>query len=481
MKKINFSDVSLVGWVKGILATVAYILLVIWIGNWWLLIGTPLVFDIYITKLINWGWWKHTAFSKKHPSLVSWVDAIVFALVAVYFINIFFFQNYKIPTSSLEKSLLVGDHLFVSKMSYGPRMPFTPIFMPLTQNTMPIGNCKSYLDWPMWDYHRLAGFNSVERGDIVVFNFPAGDSVCLNMPNPDYYSIILGEGANYVAQHNEALAGQDIKNQWRRNHMLMDYGRKRVKDAQASLGEIVWRPVDKRDCYVKRCIATPGDTLQIIHNQVYINNKPMQNPTEIQHNYFIKTNGVLLSDKFFENLGISNDDKVSGSIGTNYYLPLTEAKAAQVAKMPMIEHIEIEDQLPDSSGFKVFPYSSDYPWSRDNYGPIWMPKKGASITLDEKNILLYERIITSYEGHTLDLKADGTIEVDGKPTTTYTFAMDYYFMLGDNRHKSADSRYWGFVPEDHIVGKPLFVWLSLDPDKSFLSSIRWDRFFMKVK
>ena len=480
-KPTPFSEIKLSNWIKGIITTLLYIGVVLWTGNPWLALGIPVAFDIYLTKIINWNWWKHTRFAQRHPKAISWIDAIVFALVAVYFINIFLFQNYKIPSSSLEKSLLVGDHLFVSKVSYGPRMPIAPIFMPLTQNELPFFGCKSYLEWPMWDYHRLTGFGSVQHGDIVVFNFPAGDSVCLKMPNPDYYQIILSEGSNYVAQHNNLIKNIDLKNSWRRNHALMEYGRKRIKEVQNAVGEVVWRPVDKRDCYVKRCIALPGDTLQIIHNQVYVNGVAMQNPTELQHNYYIKTNGVILSDKFFENLGISNDDKVSGGIGPNYYLPLTEEKAKYVSQLPMIEQIKIDEQLPDSSGFNVFPFSTDYPWSRDNYGPIWMPRKGATVTLDEKNIILYERIITSYEGHTLDLKNDGTIEVDGKPTTTYTFAMDYYFMLGDNRHKSADSRYWGFVPEDHIVGKPLVVWLSLDADKSFLSSIRWNRFFKIVE
>lgn len=479
MRKINFKEVSTWKWIKGIFYTLIFILCVVWIGNYWLLLGTPIVFDMCITCIIPWDFWKRRKDGKKPSSLVEWIDALVFALIAVYFINLFLFQNYKIPTSSLEKSLLVGDHLYVSKVSYGPRMPNTPIFFPLAQNTLPILNCKSYLDWPMWDYKRLKGLGSVERNDIVVFNFPAGDTVCLAMTNPDYYSIILGEGLNYVMQNRDVLKGRSFETSWERNAFLREYGRKRVQNSPV-LSDIVWRPVDKRDCYVKRCIALPGDTLEIRHNAIYINGKLSPDAPDVQHVYKVQTNGVLLNDKFFESLGISNDDRASAGIGPMYYLPLTAEKAEKVKTMPVITSIEIEDDAPDSTGLNLFPFSQDYPWSRDNYGPLWMPKAGTTVSLDYKNAVLYERIITAYEGHSLDVRGK-EVYVDGQLTTEYTFAQDYYFMLGDNRHKSADSRYWGFVPEDHIVGKPILVWLSLDPDKSLFNSIRWDRFFKMIE
>lgn len=480
MKKIDFSEISKWQWIKYILVSVIYLLLVIWNGNYWLLLGLPIIFDIYISKFIPWNFWKKTKDGKKPSALVEWIDAIVFALVAVYFINLFLFQNYKIPTSSLEKSLLVGDHLFVSKVSYGPRMPNAPIAMPLTQNTLPFFNCKSYLEWPMWNYKRLTGLGNVERNDIVVFNFPAGDTVCINVPNPDYYSILLIQGLNYVSRNHDMMPSQPFATSWERNHFLMEYGRKLVWNAKAQMGDIVWRPVDKRDCYVKRCIGLPGDSLEIRHNKVYINGEFLPDAPETQHIYQIRTNGLTLNDKFYEGLGISNEDRMMGGSGPVYTLPLSGAKAKQVAEMPFIASIEIEDELPDSTGLTVFPYSEDYPWSRDNFGPLWIPSKGATIILDSKNILLYERIITAYEGHTLDYK-NGKIYIDDVETTEYTFCMDYYWMMGDNRHKSADSRYWGFVPEDHVVGKPILVWLSLDPDKPWYSCIRWDRFFMSVK
>ena len=470
---------SILQWIKAISALLIYLLWVLWIGNYWLLLGLPIVFDIYVTKKIPWSFWKKTKEGEKPSKVVEWIDALVFALVAVYIINLFLFQNYKIPTSSLEKSLLVGDHLFVSKVSYGPRMPNAPIAFPLVQNTFPITNTRSYTEWPLWGYNRLKGFGEVKRNDIVVFNFPAGDTIAFKVTNPSYYEIIMGEGLNKVSRNPQMLQGAPIQNSWERNHFLMDIGRKEVLKQANIYGEVMWRPVDKRDNYVKRCIAIPGDTLEIRHNQVFINGQPGIDAPDIQHNYRILTDGTLLNDKFFERLEISDEDRGYGGMGPEYNLPLTKEGAQAVKEMPFIQRIVMDEEQPDSTGFRVYPYSSDYPWSRDNYGPIWMPKKGATVKLDSKNIVLYERIITAYEGNKLEYK-NGEILINGKPTDQYTFSMNYYFMLGDNRHKSADSRYWGFVPEDHIVGKPILVWLSLNKDKSFPKNIRWNRFFKVV-
>lgn len=478
MKKIDWKNIPLSHWIKGALSTICYLLLVVWVGNPWLLLGTPIVFDVYITRIIPWGFWKHRKDGRKPSIWIEWIDAIVFALVAVYLINLFLFQNYKIPTSSLEKSLLVGDHLFVSKVSYGPRMPNAPISMPLTQNTLPILNCKSYLEWPMWGYKRLAGLGKVERNDIVVFNFPAGDTVIVDITNPDYYSTLIDAGLQQLVHKSEQSKNLTWQNSWERNHKISQLGREMIFAQQDALGGIVWRPVDKRDCYVKRCIALPGDTLEIRHNVIYINGVEQQNPKDVQHKYLVRTNGQMLGNRFFETLGISDEDKMMAGVGPTYTLPLTEEMVEKVKAMPYIESVEIEEEAPDASGMSVFPRSTDYPWSRDNYGPIWMPRRGAAVSLTPQNALLYERIITAYEGHTLDV-IDGKVLIDGSVATEYVFGMDYYFMLGDNRHKSADSRYWGFVPEDHIVGKPILVWLSINPNQ-YGSSIRWDRFFKFV-
>jgi signal peptidase I len=462
-------------WIRFGIASLLFILLVIWIGNYWILLGLPLLFDVYITQLIPWGFWKKTKDGQKPAAWKEWLDALLFALVAVYIINIFFFQNYKIPTSSLEKTLLVGDHLFVSKMSFGPRMPITPVSFPLVQNAFPILNTKSYTEWPTWKYTRIKGFGTVERNDIVVFNFPAGDTVAFSRPNPSYFNIIREIGQSRLSGSQES----QMEDEYEQRQKERELGREYVNQHPNEFGEVVFRPVDRRDNYVKRCIALPGDLLEIRHNQVYINNEKADAHKGIQHNYRIVTDGTKLNERFFERMGISNDDRNEGGIGPYYTLPLTDEMAESMRSMSFIREITIDEIKPDLTGQSVFPYSRYFPWSRDNYGPVRIPKKGATVTLTPENLLLYERIIRNYEGNELTVKA-GKIFINGEESSNYTFGMDYYFMMGDNRHKSADSRYWGFVPEDHVVGKPILVWLSLNKDRSFLSGIRWNRFFKIV-
>lgn len=479
MKK--YLDMPFMKWVKGGIALLVYLLMVIWIGNYWLLLGLPIVFDIYISRKVPWDFWKTPKDGKPLAGWISWLDAIVFALVAVYFINLFFFQNYKIPTSSLEKSLLVGDHLFVSKVSYGPRMPNTPLGFPLVQSTFPITNTNSYIEWPNWGYKRLAGFGKVDRGDIVVFNFPAGDTVAFNVPNPDYYSTILDAGQGYLMRNQSLLSGKKFNNEFELKRFICNYGRGIVSSNKDYFGEVVYRPVDRRDNYVKRCVALPGDTLEVRNNQVFINRKASSNPKNLQHFYNVVTDGTAINSEFLDRLEISQADRSGIGFDSNYTLPLTQEKLEIVKSSPFVKSVEMVVSPADTTSLpQVFPQSRQFPWTRDNYGPLWMPKAGVTVPLNLKNIFLYERVITSYEGSTLDVK-DGKIFINGKECNSYTFKMNYYFMMGDNRHMSADSRYWGFVPEDHIVGKPLVVWLSLDKDKSFPFSIRWDRFFTIVK
>ncbi|MBK3519608.1 S26 family signal peptidase [Carboxylicivirga marina] len=470
-------NIPLFRWIKLGIASVVFLLWVIWVGNFWLLLLYPLIFDNYITKKIPWDFWKKTKDGKKPSAFIEWADALIFALLAVYMINIFLFQNYKIPTSSLEKSLLVGDHLFVSKVSFGPRMPNTPIAFPLVQNTFPITNSKSYTDWPHWDYKRLKGFGDVKRDDIVVFNFPAGDTVPFLSNNPSYFEQCLHKGLQGVYQDNSLLPEKPFASEWHRNSYLMSIGRKTIKSNPQNYGEVLDRPVDRRDNYVKRCVAIPGDVFEIRSNQIYINNEAVENPEDIQHVYRITTDGTVLNDRFYKRLGISNADR--SGIPPNYSLPLTMAMVEKVKTMPFIKSIEIVDEKPSGQGLNVFPYSSDYDWSRDNFGPLKMPQAGETVDLNITNLVLYDRIIQNYEGNKLEVKGE-QIFINGELSTTYTFKMNYYFMLGDNRHKSADSRYWGFVPEDHIVGKPILVWLSLDADRSFPANIRWNRFFKIV-
>ncbi len=476
MKNIDIKSIPLKAKIKFVIVSLIYLLTVIWIGNYWLLLGLPIIFDIYITRFIPWGFWKKRKDGKKPPAWIEWIDALIFALIAVYIINIFLFQNYKIPTSSMEKTLLVGDHLFVSKLSYGPRMPITPISFPLVQNTFPIINTKSYTNWPQWDYRRIRGLGNIQRNDIVVFNFPAGDTVPFYRPNPDYYTTILELGKRQVAQQPSLLDDKTFDTEYEYLMYVNSLGRNIVHNNPREFGKVLHRPVDRRDNYVKRCVALPGDTFEIRSNQIYINGIARENPESIQHNYHIITDGTLLSQRFFNRFEISDADKREAGIGPHYLLPLTEQMAETISAYEFVKTLEVDEQKAAGSRHNVFPHSIHYPWNRDNYGPLWIPKKGATIELNTDNLILYKRIITAYEGNTLNLE-NGIISINGKPVNSYTFEMDYYFMLGDNRHKSADSRHWGFVPEDHIVGKPLLTWLSLDKDKNFPANIRWDRFF----
>lgn len=462
-KQIDFKKIPTKQWVKMIIVCLLYILFIVWVGNYWWLLLLPFIVDIYITKLIPWTFWKNI----KNPrlrSLCSWIDAIVFALVAVYFINNFFFQNYQIPSSSLEKSLLVGDYLLVSKVHYGARVPMTPLSMPLVQHTFPWGG-QSFSTLIEWEYNRLAGIDTIRPLDIVVFNFPAGDTVASKVPMPDYYQL------------------------------CRQYGRKTVHEHPETFGEIVWRPVDRRENYIKRCIGIPGDTLQIINKRIYRNGVLQEDPAKLQFNYLVCTDGRAISNQQFEQLGVSVDDRllvnnwadangllqqlgysaINGKYPPVYYLPLTNDAHNKIKKFPQVVSV-IDD--PDIFGNHVFPLSKEG-WTRDNYGPIYIPRKGVTTPLTLENLPLYERIIRVYEGHDLSVK-DGIIYIDGKQANSYTFQMHYFWMMGDNRHNSEDSRYWGYVPEDHIVGKPLFIWMSIDKDKPFLESIRWERLFKSV-
>ncbi len=440
------------GWIRFAVWGTIYILFSVWVGNLWLLLGLPVLFDIYVSKKVPWSFWKKTKDGKKAHWAIEWLDAIIFALVAVGLINIYLFQNYKIPTSSLEKSLLVGDHLFVSKVAFGPRNPITPLSFPLAQHTLPGTKMKSYIEKPQWKYKRLKGFGSVKRDDIVVFNFPTGDTVPANINNPDYYQLCRSYGRDRVVNNN--VPGVDF-------------------------GEIQWRPVDRRENYVKRCVAIPGDSLQVIDNQVYVNGIKQKEIEGLQFNYIVVTNGSMINPKIFERLGIRKEDSKHYDQRGFYYMPLTDAHVTELKKLKNVVSITREVYPKGKVETTAFPHAANFDWNRDNYGPIWMPKKGATTPLDMMNLPLYERIITAYEGNMLQVK-DSTIYINGEAADSYTFQMDYYFMMGDNRHHSADSRYWGYVPEDHVVGKPILVWLSLDEDKSFPANIRWDRFFTWV-
>ena len=430
------------GWIRAGIWCSLYIAFVAWVAwddakSWGWIILLPIILDAFTTRYINWGFWKK--YKDTNPALFklcSWIDAIVFALVAVYFINLYLFQNYQIPSSSLEKSLRVGDFLFVSKMSYGARVPNTPLSMPLMQHSWPawLGGGKSYCTNPQWPYKRLRGWDTPKKGDIVVFNFPTGDTVCLKMQNPDYYTL-----CHY-------------------------YGKQVVEQRKDVFGDISVRPVDRRENYVKRCVGEPGDSLQVIESRVFTKAAAGEWTEEperegVQLNYIIETDGHLLSKSYLDKIGVSEDDRMTIEPGV-YHFPLTQKMLSEMSKNEHIVRISVESER---AGGDMYPLGATT-WTRDNYGPIYIPRKGDRLLITEANYPIYRRIAEAYEHQAMRI---GEV---------YEFQMDYYWMMGDNRHNSADSRYWGFVPEDHIVGRPVFIWLSVEKDRPWgKGHIRWNR------
>ena len=446
--KTDFKSISRKQYIKFGIAAFIYLLWVIWLGSFLWLLGLPIIFDLYLTRRVNWTFWKKR--DQKNSSLVEWIDALIFALVAVSFINLFLFQNFNIPTASMEKSLLIGDYLFVSKVSYGPRVPTTPLSFPLVQHTLPLTKDKnSFLTWIQNPYRRMAGFSKIKNNDPIVFNYPEGDTVCTKIQsNESYFSLV------------------------RR------YGKQTVINNPADFGGIVVRPVDRRENFIKRCIGLPGDTVEVRHNWVYVNGKPQDSINNMQFQYHIITDGTPINQKKLELLDVAKED-IRFSNG-EYLLPLSAAKAKDIKQLSNVKFIEIMEEPAGTWDSMTFPFKEDFKWNRDNYGPIWIPKMGKTVPLTIQNLPLYERIIHTYEGN--ELKVVGNeIMINGTVATSYTFKMNYFWMMGDNRHNSADSRFWGFVPEDHIVGKPKFVYLSLNKDKKFPANIRWNRVFMKIR
>ena len=461
-------------WAKFVIVALLYLLFLYWVESWMGLIVLPFIYDAYISKKINWQWWKDAEGPTRF--IMSWVDALVFALVAVYFINLFFFQNYVIPSSSLEKSLLTGDYLCVSKVSYGPRIPQTPLTMPLTQHTLPIFGCKSYIEWPQWDYRRVKGLGKIEQNDIVVFNYPAGDTLVSDerWQAADFYQMAYSFGQQLV-QVDTHIDSLNTMQQRQVLETFYNAGKDYIRNNPNEYGDIITRPVDRRENYVKRCVGLPGQKLEIKNRIIYTDGKPLKEPQNVQYTYYVKLKAQM-PEELMKDLSISVEDITQlNQLGC---MPLTKHAAAVLkSRKDIVQDIRLNEDAPTGD---LYPLNARTHWTRDNYGPVWIPAKGKSVKLDISNIAIYERPIRTYEGNDLKVTADGKIIINGKQQDSYTFKMDYYWMMGDNRHNSADSRYWGFVPEDHIVGKPLFIWWSSDPDRGGFSGIRWHRIFSWV-
>lgn len=399
--------------------------------------------------------------SKLKPSIArEWTEAIVFAVIAATVIRTFFFEAFTIPTSSLEKSMMVGDYLFVSKVSFGAKIPNTPLSFPFAHHTLPFTeNTKSYLEWFKLPYFRLPGLASVKNNDIVVFNYPDGDTVAVYAQDQSYYQLIRDYGRNIV---------------WNSKEINPQTGK-------PYFGKIIARPPDKRENYVKRCVAIAGDTLTIKDQKLFLSGKPAYVAETMQYTYKVRTDGTNFSPKLIEKFDITDPIRTDqDSIGIFFLVNLPNNKVEEFKNLSIVKSLEPVVEHVGEYNSRIFPHKPTYKWNNDNFGPLYIPKKGATINIDTTNIVLYDRIIEIYEGNDLEIKGD-KVFINGVEAKTYTFKMDYYFMMGDNRHNSADSRYWGMVPEDHVVGKPVFVWMSIKEDNKNINNKQQSGFIKKLK
>ncbi|MFZ4784964.1 MAG: S26 family signal peptidase [Flavobacteriales bacterium] len=486
--------------------------------------------DQWIFGLLPWYGISRLSFQEKEVGYVGprdwtnkkksfgreWGEAIIFAVVAASVIRSFFLEAFTIPTPSMERSMLVGDYLFVSKMSYGAKLPQTPVSIPFVHNTIPGTMINSYTDWFSLPYFRLPGFGEVERFDPVVFNFPHGDTILVHpfLSGHDYYSLLRNEGLSIAAKEigpkfqgtSDSLNAFIIQQYFANENKYKALARANFIDRQlcstcgspdrTSKGVVVEglraRPVDKKENYIKRCIGMPGDNLEIRNRQVFINGGAIENPEGLQYNYLVKLSTNLtpqqtqnsvakMMDEFELNWQESKDVDIKNGL---IQLALTGDIANKIANLSFVDSISVVDHpIVDNNAGDLFPNTNLAPyktWTVDNYGPIHIPAKGETIQLDVQNLPLYRRVIEVYEANALEVK-EGKIFINGAETTSYTFKMNYYWMMGDNRHNSADSRFWGFVPENHVVGKAVFTWFSKeDPNYRGSSAIRWNRMFRFV-
>jgi signal peptidase I len=426
---------------------IPYTLWVIWTGYYLLFAGWIILIDIYFTRKVKWAFWHvRTADGIRLVYWSEWLDAIIFAVVAASFIRTFFTEAYRIPSSSMEQTLLPGDYLFVSKLAYGPKMPRTPIAVPLVHNTLPFTHSvPSYLNSVQFPYKRLIGYGEVKRNDIIVFNYPEGDTIVLENSLQNYYDLLRESGREYVKKHYT----------------------------------IVSRPVDRRENFIKRCIGLPGDTIFIKNGIVTVNGKYEILLSLQKVTFRIVTNGNALPDIYWKELGLNPEDIFFDTNNSYYEIPLSIENSDKISRWPGVKLVMRVFPEIQTEPNQMFPYDIHFAWTMKQFGPLVVPKRGMEVHLTAQNSAPYKRIIHVYEGNTFEIAGDD-IKINGEIVRTYTFKMDYYFAMGDNRDNSLDSRYWGFVPEDHLIGRASFVWLSIDPDKKGLKKFRLKRMFRRI-
>jgi signal peptidase I len=415
----------------------------------------PFIYFPYLGFSKKEKWYGHEVLKHYHkPASREWIDAGVFAIVAATIIRTFVFEAYVIPTGSMEKTLLINDFLFVNKMSYGARIPQTPISFPFVHNTLPFSKTiPSYIKQVQLPYKRLPAFTEVKRNDVVVFNFPAGDTI-INLP-----------------EYGSATPYYDVLR-------YTFHGDRQALFSQPGQFPILVHPMDKTDNYIKRCVGLSGDVIQVKNGSLFVNNQPAFIPPGSQTEYLVETNGTPIGEDFFTNeLGMDLENagdqiRVDNSKPNVYVLNMTPEEAGKVKKLPNIKTIA---PYIDPTVGQTFPNDeANYPWTIDNFGPLQIPKKGDVLPLNPQTIAVYRRLIATYENNKLE-EINGKYIINGKETTTYTTKLGYYWMMGDNRHRSQDSRFWGFVPETHIVGKASLIWFSWNKGP------RWKRLFNGIK
>jgi len=409
-------------------------------------------------RFMSEDFWKNYTKGWKFETL----EAIAFAIIVATIIRTFFIEAFTIPTPSMEKSLMVGDYLFVNKMSYGAKTPQTPLTLPLSHHTMPLTQTvPSYSEWISLPSFRLPAMGKVKNNDVVVFNYPDGDTVVMEVQNQGYIRQVLDEGYRLVSyQRLDPNENLDLVYQKGREAIWKKY-------------TVKTRPIDKRDNYVKRCVAIPGDELKIVNGQLFINGKEADNPSLMQSSYFVKAKSNGISQKVLDKLDITDFSKTT--IGNEFFLHLNDDNKERLMKSGAISQIAPYIEGEGEFRYDIFPHAPQFPWNKDNYGPVTIPEKGKTVELSLFNLPLYKRIINTYEENELKVEND-KIYINGSEANEYTFKQDYYFMMGDNRHNSADSRSWGFVPFDHVVGKAVFVWFSKSQNRGF-PNIRFERIF----